>query len=71
MDNEGADQSAHPRSLISVFVIHLLERLLRAKLDSSVAEETDLSHPKDRQCCGRGPTNSVGHNRPTRSLEGR
>ena len=46
----------------------LIGKIATSKIEFPVAEETDLSHPKDRQCRGRGPTNSVGHNRPTRSL---
>ena len=33
-NNKGADQPAHPRSLISAFVIHLLESI-KFKLDTS------------------------------------
>ena len=51
MNNTGADQPAHPRSLISAFVIHLLESIISklAKNEISilllvaVAEETGLS----------------------------
>ena len=50
-NNEGADQTAHPRSLISAYVIRILERNI-AKLAThelsifqlvSVAEQTGLS----------------------------
>ena len=49
--NNDADQPAHPRRLISAFVIHLLKNSI-SKLDSSkilvcelfsIAEETDLT----------------------------
>ena len=62
-NNTGADQPAHPRSLISAFVIHVFESIL-SRLDTSeisnfkiafVAEETDLSlafkKNEDRFCC--------------------
>ena len=50
-NNTGADQPAHPRSLISTFAIHLLEsiisRLATGQISLfylvSVAEETGLS----------------------------
>ena len=49
-NNKGADQPAHPRSLISAFVIRFLERIIFKFATSeistfelvSVAEETDL-----------------------------
>ena len=49
-NNKGADQQAHPRSLISAFVIRLLESII-SKLDTceisifyvvSVAEQADF-----------------------------
>ena len=51
--NIGADQPAHPRSLVSTFVIHFLKitiaRLSMGKISSfllvSVAEETGFSLP--------------------------
>ena len=49
-NSKGADQPAHPCSLISVFVIHLLESIISKLADDisifwlvSVAEETDFS----------------------------
>ena len=50
-NNKGADQPAHPRSLISVYVICLLKRIISRLATSeislfylvSVAEETGLS----------------------------
>ena len=61
VNNEGADQPAHPRSLSSTFVIHILKSI-RSKFATSeisvfllvsVAEETGLSlamseTPKDK-----------------------
>ena len=66
-NNKGADQPAHPRSLISAFVIRLLESTI-SRLDTSeisifqlvsAAEETGLSFalsetPKTGFSC-RGP----------------
>ena len=50
-NNTGADQTSHPRSLISAFVIRLLERIISKLAQNeisifqlvSVAEETGLS----------------------------
>ena len=50
-NNKGADQPAHPRSLISAFIIRLLERMISKLATSeilicwlvSIAEETPLS----------------------------
>ena len=51
LNNKGADQPAHPRSLISVFVFCLFESIISGHITSeislfwlvSVAEETGLS----------------------------
>ena len=51
MNNKGADQSAHPRSLISAFVFRFLKSIISKLATSeisvfqlvSVAEETALS----------------------------
>ena len=64
MNNKGADQPAHPRSLISDFVICFLEssisKLATGEISTfklvSVAKETVLSlalleTPEDRFCC--------------------
>ena len=47
-NNKGADQPAHPRRLISAFVVHCLDSIIPIMLhpkfqDSSVAEKADLS----------------------------
>ena len=51
LNNKGADQPAHPRSLISAFVVHCLDSIMSlvsvTKISSLmlafVAEQTDLS----------------------------
>ena len=51
-NNKGADQPAHPRSLISTFIVRCRDSIITllaiAKISShqlvSVAEQTDLSH---------------------------
>ena len=56
MNNTGSDQPAHPGSLISTFVIRLLESIISILATSkisnfylvSVAEETGLNYPEDR-----------------------
>ena len=60
-NNKGADQLAHPCSLISAFVIHLLESVISKFgvisifYPVSVTEETALSllcwKPEDQFCC--------------------
>ena len=36
-NNKGADQPAHPRSLISAFVIHLLESIISGLATSKIS----------------------------------
>ena len=55
-NNKGADQPAHPRSLISTFFVRCLESIIHILAKSkilrftvvSVAEQTRLSLPEDR-----------------------
>ena len=57
-NNKGADQPAHPRSLISAVVIRLLERIIPKLVTSeismfwlvSVAESRYVRNPEDRFC---------------------
>ena len=55
-NNKGADQPAHPRSLISTFFVRCLDSIIHILAKSkilrftvvSVAEQTGLSLPEDR-----------------------
>ena len=69
MNNKGADQPAHPRSLISAFVIHFLESMISILATSEIyfflaslcilaawSESNFLKNSKDRFSRGEAHT---------------